>query len=482
MTGARPGAGAGARVCAGLMISALLAGCSFAPPYQTPPTPTPTAYKEAGPWTLAAPADTFSKGVWWTVYDDPTLNGLEARIEGANPDLAAALARYDQARAFLNEASSALFPTVGLAASATRNRQSDNRPLRGAGQPDYYAADTIDAQVNYELDLWGKVRNAVAAGKAETQAEAADLAAVRLSLQAELADAYVRLRGFDAEEKLLTDTVAAYARAVDLTTTRHNGGVASGLDVARAAAQLQAAKAQISDVAGQRALLEHAIASLVGEPASTFTLPPVIAAIIVPNVPTGVPSALLQRRPDVAAAERRVAEANAEIGVAKAAFFPSITLDGLAGFQNTGGANLLSLPNSFWTIGPSAALTLFDGGRRRAVTRAAYDARDIAADRYKASVLGAFQDVEDNLALLVHLAQAAEDQSDAVKAAGRAEALSLTRYRQGAVTYLDVVTAQATALQARRDALDLDTRRLQASVRLIRALGGGWSSDTLKHA
>ena len=455
--------------------AALLQACSFAPPYKVPKTPTPPAFKETGPWSLAAPADALPKGAWWTLYDDPTLNSLEARIEGQNPTLAEALARYDQAQAFLAETSSALLPTVGVFGQGTSNKQSANRPLRSAAQPNYYGANTLDGQVNYELDLWGSVRNAVAAGKDEAQAEGADLESVRLSLQAELADAYVSLRGEDAQEKLLGDAVAAYTRAYDLTATRHAGGVATGLDVSRAAAQLQDAKAQVSDVAGQRALYEHAIASLAGEAASSFAIVPAVTQIPAPNVPVGLPSTLLQRRPDVAAAERRVAAANAEIGVARAAFFPTIALGGVGGFQNTGSTNILSSPDSFWSVGPNAALTLFDGGRRRAVIRAAKDQRAIAAGAYKADVLAAFQDVEDQLALLNHLAQASADQDAAVVAANRAEALALVRYRQGAVNFLEVVVAQTAALDARRTASDIATRRLQASVRLIRAIGGGWT-------
>ncbi len=458
--------------------AACLQACSFAPPYKVPETPTPPAFKEIGPWSLAKPADALPRSAWWTLYGDATLNGLEAKIEGQNPTLAEALARYDEAQAFLAETRSTLLPTIGLAGQGTTNKQSTNRPLRGAGQPSYYGANTLDGQFNYELDLWGRIRNAVAAGKAEAQAEQADLEGVRLSLQAELADAYMRLRGADAQEQLLKDAVAAYGRAYTLTATRHAGGVATGLDVSRAAAQLQGAKAQVSDVAGQRALYEHAIASLAGEAASSFAIAPAATQGPVPRTPPGLPSELLQRRPDVAAAERRVAAANAEIGVARAAFFPTITLTGIGGVQNTGSTNLLSAPDSFWSVGPSAAFTLFDAGRRRAVVRAAKDERAIAAGAYKADVLAAFQEVEDQLALLNHLAQEADEEGGAVDAANRAESLALTRYRQGAVNYLEVVTAETAALDARRDASEISTRRLQASVRLIRAIGGGWQGPS----
>lgn len=473
-------AGRGASLLGALGAAGALASCSFAPPYQTPPTSPVTAFKEAGPWTVAQPADFLPRGAWWSLYDDPALSDLEGRIEASNPTLSQAIARYDQAAAFLLEASSGLGPHASIGGSIQSTRQSDNRPYRGRNQPNATAANILSGSIDYELDLWGRVRNAVAAGRAEAQASQADIAAIKLSLQGQLAETYLTLRGLDDTLDLLNRTVDAYQRAYDLTRRRHEGGVASGLDLERSGTQLSTARAQVSDIAAERARAEHAIASLVGEPASNFTLAATARRPRLPNVPPGVPSLLLQRRPDVAAAERRVAAANAEIGVAKAAFFPAITLDGSGGFQNTGGSNFFTAGNTLWSIGPSAALTIFDGGRRKAVVAVAFAARDAAAADYRSRVLQAFQDVEDALAQLDHLSAETVDQNEAVRAASRTESLALTRYQRGASTYLDVVVAQAAALQARRAALDLNTRRLQASVRLIRALGGGWTTADIQ--
>ncbi len=458
--------------CAATFLA--LAGCSLAPAYAPPSLTLPMTYKEVGPWTPASPADTAPRGDWWTVYGDATLDELEKRIEDHNPDLALALARYDEAQAFAAQARASLFPEVDLGGSATANRQSANRPLR-IGGPNYYGDNVVNGTASYEIDLWGRVRNLVAAGKAQAQASAADAASVRLSLEAQLADAYLGLRGLDAEAKLLADTTKAYAIALKLTQTLHDGGAVPGLDVGRAQTQLQIARAQQVDVIAQRALFEHEIAALVGEPASIFSIPPLAQLPPPPEIPVAAPSLILQRRPDIAAAERRAAAANAMIGVARAALYPSISLDAIGGFENSGGLSLLNAADSWWTLGPTAAMTLFDGGRLRAQVRASRDQFDEASASYRSTVLAAFQQVEDNLALCNKLADEAREQLAGVAAAQHTEALAMVQYRMGAVTYLDVVTAQTTDLQAQITELAIETRRLQASVDLVRSLGGGWS-------
>jgi NodT family efflux transporter outer membrane factor (OMF) lipoprotein len=468
-----------------LLVLALCSGaaaCSLAPAYQTPPPPQIASYKEDRGWTEAQPADALPRGGWWAVFKDPVLDGLEGRVDAANPTLGQALARYQTAQGYLGIARAAEGPRLGANGQVTRNRQSDHRPLRGSNQPDEYAADTLGVQIDYELDLWGRVRNEVAAQKADVQASAADLASVKLSLQAELADDYARLRGLDAEAGLLDQTVKAYERTDALIGKRHTDGLSSKLDVDRSRTLLETARARVSEIASRRALLEHAIASLVGETASTFALPARTAPLAAPNTPPAVPSELLQRRPDVSAAERRMAAANAEIGVARAAFFPVISLDGTAGYQNTGGPNLLSAPNSYWGVGPQLLLTIFDSGRRQAQEDVAKAQYDQAAAAYRGRVLQAFQDVEDALALENRLAAEAVDQAQAVQAAEEAQAIALKRYQRGMISYLDVVTAQTAALQSEQAAFDLATRRSQASIRLVRAIGGGWSEPEMKTA
>jgi NodT family efflux transporter outer membrane factor (OMF) lipoprotein len=453
----------------------LLGGCSLAPVYKVPTVSIPTDAWKDNPWQLAQPADDLPRGSWWQIYNDPALDTLEVKIETANPNLAAALARYDQATAYTKQLRSGLFPSVDSGSTLTQNRQSDNRPLRGANQPDEYEANTVGLGANYELDLWGKVRNLVAAGKAEAEASAADVESVRLSLQAQLADNYVQLRGVDAQAKLLNDTVTAYARALNLTQNRHAGGIASGLDVARAETQLRTAKAIAADIASQRALYEHAIASLVGESAMSFSLPVMNGDMAVPQIPVGLPSALLQRRPDIAAAERRTAAANATIGVARAAYYPDFSIGALFGYQNTGGASLLSAPNSYWTLGPGVIFNLFDAGLRDAKLAQAKAALEQTGAEYRAAVLAAFQQVEDDLSHLKYDREGELEQDAAVKSASKTLTLAFNRYREGAVNYLEVVTAQADALSAQSKALDLHTQQLRTSVDLIRALGGGWS-------
>ena len=417
------------------MIGAsLLGGCSLAPVYHAPTVSIQAdAWKDL-PWQPAQPADNLSHGNWWKIYADPVLDELEAKIEQANPNLAAALARYDQATAYTRQLSAELFPTVDAGGALSNNRQSNNRPLRGSNQPDVYNVNTVGIGVNYELDVWGRVRNLVAAGQASAQASAADVESVRLSLHAQLADNYVKLRGVEAQAKLLDDTVKAYTRALALTQNRHTGGVASGLDVARAETQLRTVRAEAANIASQRALYEHAIASLIGQPAMSFSLPVVESNLSIPEIPAGFPSTLLQRRPDIAAAERRTAAANATIGVARAAYYPDFTIGAAYGYQNTGQTSLLTAPNSFWSLGPGVIFNLFDAGLRDAQVAQARAALEQTGAEYRAAVLAAFQQVEDDLSHLKYDREGELEQNAAVTSANQTLTLAFNRYREGRST------------------------------------------------
>jgi NodT family efflux transporter outer membrane factor (OMF) lipoprotein len=461
----------------GAALGLVLGGCSLAPPLKTPTIPTADAYKEHGPWTQAQPADRLPRDSWWTLYDNAELDDLQKRLIDGNPTLAAALANYAQARAVSDQARAGLFPTLGLNAGVQRARESVNAPLISKSTPRYYDDNTLGGSVSYELDLWGQIRNEVAAGEANAAATAADLENARLSLIAQLADDYIQLRSLDRSSDILDQTVKAYTHAVSLTEQRHDAGIAPGLDVSQAQTQLEAARAQAAQTLAQRALMEHAIAALLGVSASTFSIKPQIVDITLPQIPTGVPATLLQRRPDIAAAQRRMIAANANIGVARAAYFPTLTLGAQGGYQSTAFSNWLTAPSSFWAIGPNALLSVFDGGLRRAQVAQARAEFDASAANYRGTVVSAFQQVEDDLANLNHYHDAAAEEKAAVDAAQRTLDFSMALYRQGATDYLTVVTSQTALLQNQLQSLNLDTLQLQASVDLILALGGGWEDS-----
>jgi NodT family efflux transporter outer membrane factor (OMF) lipoprotein len=460
-----------------MALTLLLGACSLAPPLKTPDIPTADLYKELGPWTKAQPADRLPRDSWWTLYDNAELDELQKKLIAGNPTLAAALANYAQARALSDQARAGLFPTLGLSAGVARNRDSLNRPLRLSTAPAYYDSNSLSGSVSYELDLWGQIRNEVAAGAANAAASAADLENARLSLIAQLVGDYIQLRSLDRYSSILDETVKDYSRAVSLTKQRHDAGIAPGLDISQAQTQLDATRSQAAQTLAQRALMEHAIAALLGVSASTFSIKPEIVDIKLPQIPTGVPTSLLQRRPDIAGAQRRMIAANANIGVARAAYFPSLTLGAQAGFQSQAFSNWLSAPSAFWAVGPNALLSVFDGGLRRAQVAQARAEFDASAANYRGIVVGAFQQVEDSLASLNHYHDASVEEKAAVDAAQRTLGFSLALYKQGATDYLTVVTSQTALLQTQLQALNLDTLQLTASVDLIRALGGGWEDS-----
>lgn len=465
-----------------------LTGCVVGPNYHAPSTPpAPAAYKELPPpnlpngsWKQAQPSDAQIKGKWWEIYGDPQLNALEEKIAVSNQTLKAAMEEYFEAREQVRVARANYYPTLAAGPSISRTRESYNQPNTLRGSTDYqYNTFNLEGQVSWQPDLWGAVRRSVEAARANAQASAADLANVALSLQAELATDYFEMRGLDSQQQLLDGTVKADADYLRLTQIRLKGGVATDVDVAEAETQLETVKAQLIDVGVARAQYEHAIATLTGQPASTFSLTPAPLTLALPSIPAGVPSELLERRPDIAAAERRADAANAQIGIAIAAYYPNIQLGGAGGFESTNPGTWIQGPSALWSLGGSAIETLFDAGRRHAITDQARDAYEAQAANYRQSVLSAFQEVEDNLAALRILNDEAQTQESAVEAARRSLRISTDRYKGGVTTYLEVLTAQTTQLSNERTQQDITTRQFAASVQLIMALGGGWNRSQL---
>ncbi|MGB6357013.1 MAG: efflux transporter outer membrane subunit [Steroidobacteraceae bacterium] len=460
-----------------LLLLGTLAACTLAPRYKVPDSaPAPAAYKESGDWKAAQPADEQSRGGWWTVFQDPQLDALEAKVAGANQDLKAAFARLQQARAATRIARADLFPTLNAASSAERARASVNSPTFPKGARPVYNDFDLEADFSYEIDLWGRVRSAVNSAKANQQASGADLAALDLAIHAELATDYFSLRAEDAQQVLLDKTVEDYAASLKLTQNLYQGGGAALADVAQAQAQLETARTQAADIRLQRDQSEHAIAVLLGENPSAFHAQPSPLPIELspPPIDPGLPSALLERRPDVAAAERRVAAANAQIGVARAAYFPVFSLNAAAGYNSTSTSNWLTAPSQLWSFGPAGVLTLFDAGRHRAQNAQARAAYDEQVADYRGTMLTAYQEVEDNLAALRQLQQESVSEAAAVTATGTALQQAQYRYKAGLVTYLEVATTENTALAAQLANVTIEMRRMNASVLLVKALGGGW--------
>ncbi|RQS12823.1 efflux transporter outer membrane subunit [Burkholderia sp. Bp8998] len=462
-------------------MAVLLAGCAVGPDYHRPDTSIPAAFKEApAGWKVAQPADRADRGPWWTVYNDQSLDALIGKLNASNQTIAQSAAAYRQARALVAEARAAYFPTVGLTASGSRSRTGRTSTSSSFGSSASISNSySVGLDASWEPDLWGKVSRGVSAQRAGEAAAAADLANARLSQQALLAQTYFHLRTSDSLQKLLDDTVKSYGESLKLTQNQYAQGVAARADVIQAQTQLQSAQAASIDNGVARAQYEHAIATLIGEPASTFSLPPNPLAAEPPITPVDVPSALLERRPDIAAAERRAAAANEQIGVAIAAFFPTLTLSATGGFQSSVWSQLFTLPARFWTVGPQLAATLFDAGLRAAQTdaaRATYD-QDVAA--YRLAVLTAFQDVEDNLASQRVLAQEVDVQRQAVDSAEHALAIVTNQYKAGTVAYLNVLTAQTTAFTAQQKLATIAGQRMVSSVGLVKALGGGWDASDM---
>jgi NodT family efflux transporter outer membrane factor (OMF) lipoprotein len=441
----------------------------------------PDAYKEKASWQMAQPADAGSRGEWWKIFGDAELNTLEPQVAANNQDLKAADARFREARALIRFNRASLYPTVGAAPFAGGFRESTNRPYftatssRGNGVGDIQ----LPVDMNYEIDVWGRVRRTVSAAREEAQASAGDRQTILLSLQAELAFDYFEARSADAQEKLLNDTVKYYEEAYRITNNRFEGGVAPKSDVDQAKTQLEAARVQARDITLRRAQFEHAIAVLLGAPPASFTLAGTPLDARPPVIPPGLPSELLERRPDIAAAERRVAEANDRIGIARAAFYPTISLSGTVGVESVSFANLFNPASLAWSIGPTLSQTIFDAGRRASISEQANARYDETVADYRQTTLTAFQQVEDNLIALRVLQQEAENQHQATLAAQSAEQIFNNRYVGGLDTYLQVVTAQTTALNNERNDIDIMRRQMDASVLLIKALGGGWNITDL---
>jgi len=463
----------------------LLVGCTVGPDYVKPSTdvpvaykePPPTAYADAGQWEPAHPSDEAIRANWWAVFGDSTLNNLEQQVAAANQDLKAAEARFREARAMVKFARADEFPTIGIGSDAASLKHSSYEPyapsrnLRASGE------FGLTADLNYEIDVWRRIHRQVTAAHEEAQASAADLETTRLSLQAELAIDYFNLRSADAQQRLLDDTVKSFQDSLQLTQDRLDGGAAPASDAAQAKTQLDTSRVQDIDIAVARSQFEHAIAVLIGRPPAKFSLPPSPLDLDAPKIPVGLPSELLERRPDVAAAERRAAEANEQIGIAISAYYPSVSLSGIAGAEGTSPASWFNWPSLLWGVGTSVSETVFDAGRRDARTDAARADYDAAIADYRQTTLTAFQQVEDNLAALRILEGEARQQTEAVASAKDNLDLFTARYVGGRDNYLQVTSAQTNYLANERNEVEIRRRRMEATVLLVKALGGGWNAD-----